>query len=134
MYGCDGPNSKRTIYMKTKYALPLLTALLGATAARGAMSQQAYIKASNTDAYDQFGYSLALAGNTLVVAANYEASAATGINGNQADNSAYQAGAAYVFVRDGTNWSTNTLVGGSSTFRDPQWTNYPMRVYRVRTP
>src|SRR5215831_17285255 len=115
MYGCDGPNSKRTIYMKTKYALPLLTALLGATAARGAMSQQAYIKASNTDPWDQFGYRLALAGNTLVVGANFEASAATGINGNQADNSAYWAGAAYVFVRDGTNWSQQAYLKASNT-------------------
>ena len=30
--------------------------------------------------------------------------------------------------------STNTFVGGSATFSDPQWTNYPMRVYRARTP
>jgi len=34
-------------------------------------------------------------------------------------------------------WSpvgTNTLVGGSSYFSDPQWTNYPARFYRVRWP
>src|SRR5215510_5346591 len=91
--------------MKTKYVLILVAALSSATAARGAMSQQAFLKASNTDVYDQFGYSLALAGDTLVASAYFEASAATGINGDQADNSAYQAGAAYVFVRDGTNWS-----------------------------
>jgi BspA type Leucine rich repeat region (6 copies) len=30
--------------------------------------------------------------------------------------------------------STNTLIGGSSYFSDPQWTNYPARFYRLRWP
>ena len=30
--------------------------------------------------------------------------------------------------------STNTLTGGSSYFSDPQWTNYPARFYRLRSP
>jgi hypothetical protein len=29
---------------------------------------------------------------------------------------------------------TNTLIGGSSYFSDPQWTNYPGRFYRLRWP
>jgi hypothetical protein len=29
---------------------------------------------------------------------------------------------------------TNTLTGGSSYFSDPQWTNYPARLYRIRSP
>ncbi|MDB6039298.1 MAG: Chitin binding protein [Verrucomicrobiales bacterium] len=29
---------------------------------------------------------------------------------------------------------TNTFIGGSSYFSDPEWTNYPMRVYRLRSP
>jgi hypothetical protein len=29
---------------------------------------------------------------------------------------------------------TNTLTGGSSYFSDPQWTNYPARFYRFRSP
>jgi len=29
---------------------------------------------------------------------------------------------------------TNTLTGGSFYFRDPQWTNYPGRFYRLRSP
>ena len=62
-------------------------------------AQVAYVKASNTDAGDQLGYSLALSadGSTLAVAALQEASAATGIDGNQADNSDAAAGAVYVF-------------------------------------
>jgi hypothetical protein len=67
-------------------------------------SQQAYIKASNTGANDWFGFSVALAGDTLAVGAPQEGSSATGINGNQADNSAGQAGAVYVFVGNNTNW------------------------------
>jgi hypothetical protein len=36
-----------------------------------------------------------------------------------------------------TVWSpiqTNTLTGGTSYFSDPQWTNYPRRFYRIRSP
>jgi len=29
---------------------------------------------------------------------------------------------------------TNTLTGGSSYFSDAQWTNYPARLYRLRSP
>jgi hypothetical protein len=79
-------------------------------------TQQAYIKASNTgeagtaDAFgdgDQFGFSMALSadGNTLSVGAITEDSAATSINGNEADNSKASAGAVYVFTRTGTTWS-----------------------------
>jgi hypothetical protein len=35
------------------------------------------------------------------------------------------------------NWEpvqTNTLTGGSAWFSDPQWTNYPGRFYRLRSP
>jgi hypothetical protein len=89
-------------------------------------SQQAYIKASNTgnaavgDGFaegDQFGYSMALSadGNTLAVAAIGEDSAATGINGDQADNMANQAGAAYVFTRTGTSWSQQAYIKSSMT-------------------
>ena len=89
-------------------------------------SQQAYIKASNTgqaavgDGFaegDQFGYSIALSsdGNTLAVGAIGEDSAATGINGDQADNMANQAGAAYVFTRTGSTWSQQAYVKSSMT-------------------
>jgi len=79
-------------------------------------SQQAYIKASNTEAGDQFGRSVSLNidGNTLAVAANSEASAATGINGNQADNTAISAGAVYVFTRTGTTWTQQAYIKASN--------------------
>jgi len=52
--------------------------------------QQAYVKASNTGGNNRFGVSIALSadGSTLAVGATLENSAATGIGGNQADNSA----------------------------------------------
>ena len=62
-------------------------------------SQQAYVKGSNTQAFDEFGGSVALTrdGRTMVVTAHGEDSSARGVNGNQADNSVDEAGAAYVF-------------------------------------
>lgn len=50
-------------------------------------AQRAYVKASNTQTKDFFGNGLAIDGNTLAVGAVSEDSCATGINGNQNDNS-----------------------------------------------
>src|SRR5690606_35869461 len=61
-------------------------------------SQQAYLKASNSGEGDQFGRSVAIDGDTLVVGVSGEDSSATGVNGAQSDNSALDSGAAYVFV------------------------------------
>jgi len=76
------------------------------TATRG--SQEAYVKASNTNQGDLFGQAVALSadGNTLVVGAYNEESAGIGINSNtQGDNSAADAGAVYVFTRSGSTWT-----------------------------
>jgi len=78
-------------------------------------AQQTYVKASNTGELtdgDQFGYAVALSsdGNTLATSAISERSAATGINGNQADKSYDGAGAVYVYVRDGAKWSQQAYV------------------------
>lgn len=64
-----------------------------------AWRQEAYVKASNAEANDQFGSAVALAadGNTLAVGAYYEASNATGIGGDQTDNSAGGSGAVYLY-------------------------------------
>ncbi len=58
-----------------------------------------YVKASNTNASDFFGISVALSadGNTLAVGALLEASAATGVGGDQTDNTAGSAGAVYLY-------------------------------------
>ncbi len=82
----------------------------------GVWSQQAYIKASNTDAGDNFGFSIVLSGDTLAVLAPGEDSAATGIDGDQSDNSALDAGASYVFTRDAAGlWSQQAYVKASNT-------------------
>jgi len=77
-----------------------------------AWTQQAYVKASNTDAFDEFGVSVTLSGdgNTLAVGANHERSNATGINGDQTNNSLNVAGAVYVFTRSGTTWTQQAYV------------------------
>jgi hypothetical protein len=50
------------------------------------------------------------------VGANGEASNATGMGGSQADNSAFAAGAVYLFVRDEAgDWSQQTYVKASNT-------------------
>ncbi len=67
------------------------------TRSGGTWSQQAYLKASNTGMSDQFGWSVSISGDTFVVGADYESSSATGVNGNQTDNSLSESGAAYVF-------------------------------------
>jgi hypothetical protein len=85
------------------------------TRTAGVWSQQAYVKASNTGAGDSFGSSVVLSGDTLVVGASGEASCATGINGNQGDNSCFGAGAVYVFTRTAGVLSQQTYVKASNT-------------------
>jgi hypothetical protein len=61
--------------------------------------QNAYLKGSNTEAYDEFGSAMALNqdGTLMAVSARSEASGAKGLNGNQADNSVRDSGAVYLF-------------------------------------
>src|SRR5215212_776589 len=70
-------------------------------------SSVAYLKASNPKTDAKLGFGSALTGrtlamsrdgNTIAVAAPDETSAATGVNGNQKDESAGGAGAVYVFA------------------------------------
>ena len=83
--------------------------------AGGGWSQQAYLKASNTDGGDQFGQSVAVSGDTVVVGAIREDSNATGVDGDQSNNSINDAGAAYVFVRSGGGWSQQAYLKASNT-------------------
>lgn len=89
----------------------------------GTWTQQAYVKASNPDAGDGFGVSVALSadGNTLAVGSPGESSAAMGVNGNQADNTAPTSGAVYVFVRSGTTWSQQGYIKASNTGQQDQF-------------
>lgn len=65
-------------------------------------AQEAYLKAPNADANDNFGKGVAISGDTVIVGADHEASTQTTItNGPTAssDNSAFHAGAVYIFKR-----------------------------------
>lgn len=88
-----------------------------------AWAQQAYVKASNAEAGDRFGSAVALSGDglTLAVGASLEAGNATGIDGNQADNSASNAGAAYVYTRNGAVWSQRAYVKAVNTGAQDQF-------------
>jgi hypothetical protein len=77
-------------------------------------SQDAYLKASNTGTSDNFGWSVAISGDTAVVGAPYEDSYARGVNGDQNDNSAFNSGAVYIFTRDGTTWSQQAYLKASN--------------------
>jgi trimeric autotransporter adhesin len=79
--------------------------------------QQAYLKASNTDQADSFGTALALSagGDTLAVSAINEQSLATGVDGDQADNSESVCGAVYVFVRHDASWQQQAYIKASNT-------------------
>ncbi len=97
----------------------LLSALLGFSTSLSAgtsdVQQQVYIKASNADRADFFGGAVAISGDTLVVGVENEGSSASGINGNQSDNSAPTSGAVYVFVREGDSWSQQAYIKASNT-------------------
>lgn len=79
-------------------------------------TQQAYIKASNAESGDFFGTSVDLSsdGTYLAVGATGESSNATGVNGNESDNSEGSAGAVYVFIRSGTTWSQQAYIKASN--------------------
>ncbi len=83
----------------------------------GVWSQRAYLKASNAGSGDEFGYSVALAddGNTLAVGASREDSNATGVNGDQNNNSSSDSGAAYIFTNRSGNWTQQAYIKASNT-------------------
>jgi FG-GAP repeat protein/putative Ig domain-containing protein len=59
----------------------------------GAWTQQAKLTASDGTAYDEFGHSVAISGNTAVVGAYWDSDSGVG------------SGSAYVFVQSGGTWS-----------------------------
>jgi hypothetical protein len=89
-------------------------------------TQQAYIKASNTDGDDWFGQSVALSGmgrwfsdedseDVLVVGADGEDSSSREV---QSDNNSSRSGAAYVFVREGTAWRQAAYLKADTPTKD----------------
>jgi hypothetical protein len=85
--------------------------------APGGWAQEAYVKASNTGASDNFGWSVALSadGDALAVGAANEDSAATGVGGDQTSNAVRDSGAVYVFLRRFGGWFQEAYVKASNT-------------------
>lgn len=75
-----------------------------------------YIKASNTNAGDVFGASVAISGdgNTMVIGAPGEDGGGAGVNADQGSNSFSDAGAVYVFERVGEEWVQEAYIKPSS--------------------
>lgn len=83
----------------------------------GTWSQTAYLKASNSGEADRFGSSVAinLDGSDIAVGAPGEKSEANSIHGNALDDSATDAGAAYVFILNGSNWTAGNYIKAPNT-------------------
>ncbi|MDX9740195.1 MAG: cadherin-like beta sandwich domain-containing protein [Gammaproteobacteria bacterium] len=81
-------------------------------AAPETLAERRYLKASNADRNDLFGYALAADGDLLAVGAYLEGSYAGGVNGDQTDNSAEGSGAVYVFSRHGNDWVQQAYLKG----------------------
>jgi gamma-glutamylcyclotransferase (GGCT)/AIG2-like uncharacterized protein YtfP len=94
--------------------------------AAGDWIQDAYLKASNAEVNDQFGYSVAISGSTIVVGAMYEDSNQTTITNADgtasANNSAADSGAAYVFKRDAAgDWIQDAYLKASNAEIDDRF-------------
>ncbi|MCA9712587.1 MAG: integrin, partial [Myxococcales bacterium] len=89
----------------------------------GVWSQDVYIKPSNTQQGDWFGWRVVLSGdgNVLAVCSPYEDGGSSGIDGDQYDDDYLDSGATYVFVRDEAGaWSQRSYVKASTV----GWNDY----------
>jgi hypothetical protein len=77
-------------------------------------AQQSYVKPSNAGANDYFGFTVAVSGDTVVIGAPFEDSSTIGVN-SVANESAIDAGAAYVYVRNGASWTQQAYLKASNT-------------------
>ncbi|WP_084387778.1 FG-GAP repeat protein [Grimontia marina] len=117
--GANGEDSNSTINKNDNKA-PNAGAVYVYRFAKGRWKMSAYIKASNIDASDYFGYSVSMSedGNTLAVGAPNEDSDSARDPGN---NSAPDAGAVYVYRFDNGIWGAPVYIkasniGGSDYF------------------
>jgi hypothetical protein len=83
--------------------------------------QEAYIKANNTGAADNFGFFATVSGdgNTVAVSASGEDSSGLGTGGTTSDEGGMNSGAVYVFVRTGATWAMRDFIkppSGGNTY------------------
>jgi hypothetical protein len=84
----------------------------------GVWTEQAHITAHTPQhvCYGAAKDNVALSGDTLVIGSSCEDSKATGINGDESDDSYYNAGAALIYKRNGSNlWMRQAYVKASNT-------------------
>jgi hypothetical protein len=79
--------------------------------------QQAYLKAPNPGVDDEFGYSVAISGDTAIVGARFEDGSGTSAPGNFNDLTS-NAGAAYVYVRNGGLWTLQAYLKADNVGTD----------------
>ncbi|MET2851288.1 hypothetical protein ABXV24_05340 [Vibrio owensii] len=86
-------------------------------------AQTAYLKSTNSDKLDSFGYDVVLSedGLTAVVGSPGEDSNTSSVNGNEMDNSSDNSGAAYVFVHNGTTWAQDSYLKASNSDSEDQF-------------
>lgn len=86
-------------------------------------AQTAYLKSTNSDKLDSFGYDVALSedGLTAVIGSPGEDSNATSVNGDEMDNSSDNSGAAYVFVHSDTTWAQDSYLKASNSDSEDQF-------------
>ena len=90
----------------------------------GNWAQEAYIKAANAGANDEFGNSVSLSGHILAVGSKNEDSDSSVItNGTTASNSdlATQSGAVYLYERSAGNWSQSAYIKASNVSQDDEF-------------
>jgi hypothetical protein len=76
--------------------------------------QEAYLKALNNRPVFNFGASLALSGDTLIVGAPGESGRSKGVNGDPEDQDLTSSGAVYVFQRSGSLWTQTAYIKAST--------------------
>jgi hypothetical protein len=85
----------------------------------GRYVREVFIKASRPRVTAQFGTHLALSadGDTLAVTSPYESSGARGIDGDEADTSAFGSGAVFLYRRSSAGWAQAAYVKASNASR-----------------
>ena len=83
--------------------------------------QQAYLKSSTNGVGNEFGTSVAISGDALIVGAEFEDSDSTGVNGSEVNLGAGNSGAAYVFRRVGGVWGQQSYLKASNTETDDRF-------------
>ena len=87
-------------------------------------NQEAYIKASNNDAGDKFGHSVAISGDTIVISSEREDSNQTTItngSGASSNNSSMDSGAIYVYRRSGNSWAQEAYIKAPNNDTDDKF-------------